>query len=125
MKRLVAGLIAATTLITLSGVVGPAAAAPSPKVSVRLAISSECVATAHLSWSGIPAEWLNLNLAVTMQGVGTPLQNEVALTTSRGKTVLTYSGTQELETVTNILTVQGGGLMDSASKNAACSWSAS
>jgi len=93
MKKFLAILGVAMVGLALAAPVSPAAAGPSPKVSERVKISSDCTVTVNASWGGLPVPAGELTVGVWGDsGLSTQEIVRVPITTVRGKMTLTFTG---------------------------------
>lgn len=127
MRRFLRILAAVIVMVAVVGVGATASAAPGPRVTARLAISSECVATVYVTWANMDPSWLDsatMDVNVTAQTDGTfGYVNGTRVTTEKGKAMLTFTGTPRADGKQDtVATVNLIGFTDTSAKTAACSW---
>lgn len=127
MSRFLRILAAVIVMAAVVGVGATASAAPGPRVTARLAISSDCVATVYVAWANLDPVWLNsatMDVIVVAQTDGTSAYvNGTRVTTEKGKETLTFTGTPRADGKQDtVATVNLIGFTDTSVKAAACSW---
>lgn len=135
MKRAFMLLTAFLVVFSMMGIGATASAAPGPKLTVRMAIDTACVATFYVSWSGIDEAYVGqTSIGGWVEAAdlteGSPVTSgtyPLVLPAVKGKTTFTVTGyPTELKQQSTAHVIMGLGgenfVADENSKTAACTW---
>jgi hypothetical protein len=107
MRKLLSLLAALLVMFGIAGIGGAASAAPGTRVSVRTAVSSECVATVYVTWSHADPRFLPTRLNVSVKGENDGYEygiNNTLVETEKGKMTFIFTLTPRVEGKQDLVT---------------------